>query len=297
MDLERFLHDRKKLIDDTLEQVTPGETTPPPTIHKAVRYSVFSGGKRIRPILTLASNELVGGDHRSIVPFACGIELIHTYSLIHDDLPAIDNSDFRRGKLSNHKVFGEAIAVLAGDALLTLAFQVMTDPFLFVSHDPATVLRAVHEISRVAGLQGMIGGQVVDVETEGKRFTPRCLEYIHTHKTGSLIAGAVKAGAILGGGGEREIEALTKYGENIGLAFQITDDILDVESTRKVLGKETGQDAVRGKATYPKLFGLEDSRNRAKELVEKAAAALGPFDVDRAESLRQIARHISQRLY
>lgn len=297
MDLERFLHDRKKLIDDTLEQVTPGETTPPPTIHKAVRYSVFNGGKRIRPILTLASNELVGGDHRAIVPFACGIELIHTYSLIHDDLPAIDDSDFRRGKLSNHKVFGEAIAVLAGDALLTLAFQVMTDPFLFVSHDPSTVLRAVHEISRAAGLQGMIGGQVVDVETEGKQFTPLCLEYIHTHKTGSLIAGSVKAGAILGGGEEKEIEALTKYGENIGLAFQITDDILDVESTRKVLGKEPGQDAVRGKATYPKLFGLEDSRNRAKDLVEKAVKALGPFDGDRAEPLRQIAWHISQRLY
>jgi len=296
MELESFLNERKKMIDQALEKLTPPENTFPPTIHKAIRYSLLNGGKRIRPILTLTVNELVGGNYKSIIPFACGIEVIHTYSLIHDDLPVMDNSDFRRGKASSHKVFGEATALLAGDGLLTLAFQIMTDPTLCQSHNPLSILKSVNLIAQAAGLQGMIGGQTVDIETQGKKFALPLLEYIHTHKTGALIVAAVRAGAILGESTEEELDALTEYGKKVGLAFQIIDDILDVESSEKILGKETGMDSAQGKATYPQIFGLQESRERAETLVEKAEQTLGLFDHSRAKTLKRIARHICERI-
>ena len=294
MNLESFLHERKILIDTGLEKILPPEDTFPTSIHKAIRHSVIDGGKRIRPILTLTTNELVGGDYRSLIPFACGIELIHTYSLIHDDLPAMDNSDFRRGKLSCHKAFGETIALLAGDALLTLAFQVMSDPVLYESHSPLSIVKAIHVIAQAAGLQGMVAGQTIDIETQGKGFGLPLLEYIHTHKTGALILAAIKAGAILGEATEDELEALTKYGKMIGLAFQITDDVLDVMGSRQTLGKETGLDGIQGKATYPSLLGLKESQKRIRELTQNAEQALSHFG-PKAEPLKQIARYLAER--
>ena len=295
MHLESFLNERKNLINAELEKILPPEDTFPSSIHKAIRHSVIDGGKRIRPILTLAANELVGGDYISIVPFACGIELIHCYSLIHDDLPAMDNSDFRRGKLSCHKAFGEAVALLAGDGLLTLAFQVMTDPVLHESHNPLSIVKAIHVIAQAAGLQGMVSGQTIDIETQGKIFDLPRLEYIHTHKTGSLILAAIKAGAILGEAKEDALEALTKYGKMIGFAFQIVDDILDVVGSKQTLGKETGIDNVQRKATYPSLLGLKEAQKRIKELTQHAEEALFQFG-PRAEPLQQIALYLAERM-
>lgn len=294
MDLASFLNERRALIEEGLAKIVPPKTTFPPSIHEAMHYSLLQGGKRIRPILAMTGYELVGGRYQEIVPFACGIELIHTYSLIHDDLPAMDNSDFRRGKPSAHKAFGESIALLAGDALLTLAFQVMTDPVLSEGQDPARVLAATHVIAKVAGIQGMVGGQTVDIETQGRRFDLPLLEYIHTHKTGALIMGSIKAGAILGSAKDRELEALTGYGKTLGLAFQITDDILDVEGSREELGKGVGQDSALGKATYPHLLGIKESRRRAEELLQQAEAALAQFG-EKAEPLREIARYLGRR--
>lgn len=294
MDVESFLNERKSLIEEGLARVVPPKTAFPPSIHEAIHYSLLQGGKRIRPILALTAHELVGGCCQDIVPFACGIELIHTYSLIHDDLPAMDNSEFRRGKPSVHKVFGEAIALLAGDALLTLAFQVMTDPALSPGQNPARILAATQVIAQVAGLQGMVGGQTVDIETQGKNFDLPLLEYIHTHKTGALIVGSIKAGAILGGAREMDLEALTSYGKAIGLAFQIIDDILDVEGSTEELGKGTGQDSALGKATYPHLLGMKASRQRAEELLVKAETALAQFG-EKADPLREIARYLGRR--
>jgi len=296
MNVESFLHERKILIDAELEKILPPEDTFPPSIHKALRHSVIDGGKRIRAILTLTANELVGGDYRSVIPFACGIELIHTYSLIHDDLPAMDNSDFRRGKLSCHKAFGETIALLAGDALLTLAFQVMSDLVLYESHHPLSIVKAIHIIAQAAGLQGMVAGQTIDIETQGKGFDLPRLEYIHTHKTGALILVSVRVGAKLGGASEETLKALTHYGERIGLAFQIADDILNVEGKAALLGKKTGSDLSRGKATYPVLLGLEESKRRGKELVELAVKAVESFGPE-AEPLREIAWFILSREY
>jgi geranylgeranyl diphosphate synthase type II len=295
VDIEQFLSEKRKTVNDALEQIVAPENTFPPSIHKAVRYSLLDGGKRIRPILTLAAYELVAGDSSQIVPFACGIEMVHTYSLIHDDLPAMDNSEFRRGKPSSHKVFGEAIAILAGDALLTLAFDVMADGELRRAVNPSWLLEAISEIAHAAGLQGMIGGQTIDIETQGMSFDLPLLEYIHTHKTGALIVGAIRAGAILGGASEEQLEALTHYGRTIGLAFQITDDILDIEGSKITTGKDTGLDEISDKATYPKLLGLEESRVRAQELATRAEEALLIFD-DKAEPLKHIARLIARRI-
>jgi len=294
MDWETFLIERKNLIDIALDKILPPEDTFPQVIHRAIRYMVINGGKRIRPILTLVTNEVLGGDYHSIVNFACGIELIHNYSLIHDDLPVMDNSEFRRGKPSCHKVFGEAIAVLAGDALLTLAFEVMSDPALAKNHSPIRILKAIQIIAKAAGVQGMIGGQTIDIQTQGKDFDLPQLEYIHTHKTGSLILAAIKVGAILGEATEDELEYLSRYGKMIGLAFQITDDVLDVLGSKQSLGKDTGQDKLQGKATYPGLLGLKESQKRIKELTQKAEEALLPFG-EKATPLKYIARYLCQR--
>jgi len=294
--LSAYLAARKKITDDALERYLPSEENYPPVIFKAVRYSVFAGGKRIRPILCMASAEAVGGDIESILPVACALELIHTYSLIHDDLPAIDDDDYRRGRLTNHRVFGEDIAILAGDALLTEAFRLMSESTLTGKVAPEKLLAVIHDVAEAAGYFGMVGGQVVDVQSEGKTVESEVLHYIHTRKTGAMITSAIKAGAMLANAGEVELNALLTYGKHVGLAFQIADDILNVEGDPALLGKGTGSDAKRGKVTYPALVGLEASRKKAGELVESALSAIKNFD-QRAEPLRMIARYIVERKF
>lgn len=297
MDLKRYLKEKKEVVDEALERYFPGQeatdgkTGYPVSLHQAIRHSLINGGKRIRPILSIASFEAVGGRGNDILPFACGLEMIHTYSLIHDDLPAIDNDDYRRGKPTCHKVFGEAIGILAGDGLLTEAFRLMTNS---TSADPAAVLDIVHEIARAAGISGMVGGQVADIESEGKEVDLPAVQYIHTHKTGALILASVRTGVKLGGGKGEVLKAFTQYGERIGLAFQIVDDILNVEGKADLLGKNTGSDRFKKKATYPSLLGMEESKRRAKELMESAIDILHPFGPE-VEPLKEIARFIVLR--
>jgi geranylgeranyl diphosphate synthase type II len=295
MDLKQYLKERCKLVDEALNLFLPRENELPATVHKAMRYSVFAGGKRVRPILLLAACEAVGGDINAAMPAACSMEMIHTYSLIHDDLPAMDDDDFRRGNPTNHKVFGEAAAILAGDALLTEAFVLLSRPDTISRTDPLRLIKVIHEISHAAGSHGMVGGQVVDMESEGKSdIDLPTVQYIHTHKTGALIRASVKAGAILGGADENSLSAITRFGEAIGLAFQIADDILDIEGTTEEIGKDAGSDEARGKATYPAVVGITAAKTRAAELVTLAMDALAPFD-QRAEPLREIANYIVNR--
>ncbi|MCK5553538.1 MAG: polyprenyl synthetase family protein [Deltaproteobacteria bacterium] len=294
MDIGEYLKGKKRAIDAALEKVIPKETDFPQSLYKAMRYALFPGGKRIRPILAIAAYEAVGGGGNGILPFACALELIHTYSLIHDDLPALDNDDYRRGRPTTHKVFGEAMAILAGDALLTEAFRLMSREGLGGGVDPRDAIEAIDEISRAAGSTGMIAGQVVDIESEGKKVELSILEFIHTHKTGSLILVCVRAGGRLGRGKDVEMDALTRYGKAIGLAFQITDDILDVEGSRALMGRAPGVDIARNKITYPALLGLKESKRRYRELVGKGIEALGLFG-DRGEPLREIALYIGER--
>jgi geranylgeranyl diphosphate synthase type II len=302
MDIKKYLQEKKLIVDSALERYFPnppegeGELKPSNSLHKAIRHSLLNGGKRIRPILSIAAFEAVGGKGDNILPFACALEMIHTYSLIHDDLPAMDNDDTRRGKPTCHKIFGEAIGILAGDGLLTEAFKLMTnhsswdDP----SNDKALILDVVHEIAQAAGISGMVGGQVADIESEGKEVDLPQLQYIHTHKTGAMILASIRVGARLGGAGGETLRAFTQYAERIGLAFQITDDILNVEGKAAALGKSTGTDLSRGKATYPSLLGLEESKRRATELVELAVESLKPYGPE-ADPLREIARFIIAR--
>ena len=292
--LKTYLEARKKIVDEALGQYLPDEDRYPPEIFKAVRYSLFAGGKRIRPILCLAAAEAVGGKIYPVLPAACALELIHTYSLIHDDLPAMDDDDYRRGMLTNHKVFGEGVAILAGDALLTEAFRLLADRELFETIPPEKLLAAIHEIAMAAGFFGMVGGQVVDMQSEGKVVDSDTLHYIHTHKTGAMIIASVKVGAILSNAEETDIHALALYGRHIGLAFQIADDILNVEGDTKLMGKGTGSDKGRGKITYPAFIGMEASREKARELVDSALSVISHFD-DRAMPLRMIAAYITER--
>jgi len=295
MDLKAYLKNYGKVVDEALDRFLPAENDLPASVHRAMRYSVFAGGKRVRPILMLAACEAVGGDHQLALPAACAMEMIHTYSLIHDDLPAMDDDDFRRGRPTNHKVFGEAIAILAGDALLTEAFILMSSPDYAAKVGAGRLLPVIREIGLCAGSRGMVGGQVVDMESEGKmEIDLATVQYIHTHKTGALIKASVKAGATLGGADEQGIAAISRYGEAIGLAFQIADDILDIEGTTEEIGKDAGSDEARGKATYPAVMGLADSKRRAQELVEIALEALARFDAS-ADPLREIARYIVAR--
>jgi geranylgeranyl diphosphate synthase type II len=294
LDLRSYLQEKKRLVDHALERYVPSSDGHASTIYKAMRYSLFAGGKRLRPILTIASSEAVGGYTDSVLPFACAIELIHTYSLIHDDLPAMDDDDYRRGNLTNHKVYGEAAAILAGDALLTEAFRLMTDSNTISGVDPNTVLNVINDIADAAGASGMVGGQMVDIELEGKQVDIYDVEYIHTHKTGALIASSVRIGARLGGGTKEEVGLLSMYGSAIGLAFQTVDDILNVEGDEALLGKSVGSDANKKKATYPAVLGLDDSKETADELIDKAIGYLRQFD-DKAEPLRMIARYIGKR--
>ncbi len=269
----------------------PGEDVPPPSIHRAMRYSVQAGGKRVRPILCLESAGIFSADVTPILPVACALEFIHTYSLIHDDLPALDNDDLRRGKPTCHKKFGEAIAILAGDALLTLAFETLANAPV----DPARRVAILSHVAASAGtINGMVGGQVADLEAEGRAIEPAELEYIHRSKTAALIRASVVAGAISGGADDENVSRLKRFGETIGWAFQVVDDILDVEESSAALGKTAGKDAEQQKATYPALYGLKRSRQFAKELESRAMAELAPFG-QRAARLQELAEMIVHR--
>jgi len=294
--LEDYLKIKKQAIDAALEQYLPGPENYPPLIFQAMRYSLLSGGKRIRPVLCLATLEALGAEslQESVLPVACALEMIHTYSLIHDDLPAMDDDDCRRGIPTSHKAFGEDIAILAGDGLLTEAFCLLSNRKLLVGIPPERTLAVIHEIAMAAGCFGMIGGQVVDVRSEGMTVDETSLYYIHTHKTGAMIVASIRAGALLAGAGSEALAALSLYGHNIGLMFQIVDDILNVEGDKSTTGKSTGSDASRGKITFPSLFGVEMSREKACALAEQALHALSGFD-RRTEPLRMLARHIIER--
>jgi len=272
-DLEAYLTERRALVDAALARLLPSEDTPPPTVHRAMRYSVMAGGKRLRPILVIAGAEAVGAAPAVVMPTACALELIHTYSLIHDDLPAMDDDDYRRGRLTNHKVFGDAMAILAGDALLTLAFKLVAENAALVK-DARVICDVVAEIADAAGTGGMVAGQVVDIESEGKAIPPETLEYIHTHKTAALLRASLSVGVRLGGGDAAALAAIGDAGQSLGLAFQIVDDILDVEGASADLGKTAGKDAAAGKPTYPALFGLEASRRLASDCVTRAIDGL-----------------------
>jgi geranylgeranyl diphosphate synthase type II len=294
MDLKAYMHHCAALVDQSLDQWLPGENVLPHALHKAMRYSIFAGGKRLRPIMMIAASEAVGGTAQQVMHAACAMEMIHTYSLIHDDLPAMDDDDFRRGRPTNHKVYGEAVAILAGDALLTEAFRLLADAKVNQSIPPTTVMRVIELVARFAGSHGMVGGQVVDMESEGKEIDFPTLEYIHTHKTGGLILASIQVGALLGGGDEKQLTALTRFGGAAGLAFQIADDILDVIGDQAELGKDIGSDQARGKATYPSLLGLAEARQRADELCDIAIEALAPLGPP-AKTLQELARYIIDR--
>ncbi|MBE3584683.1 polyprenyl synthetase family protein [Desulfofundulus thermocisternus] len=294
MDFLAELKARAALVDRALDEFLPPEDAYPPVIHRAMRYSLFAGGKRLRPVLVLAAAETVGGDPVKVLPAACALELIHTYSLIHDDLPAMDNDDFRRGKPTCHRVYGEAVAILAGDALLTHAFALLAKNAQNQLAPAERVVQVIEEVAAAAGTLGLIGGQVVDTLAADTAVDAATLEYIHRHKTGALYRVAVRAGAILAGAKERQLEALTIYADNLGLAFQIQDDILDVEGDPARLGKPVGSDERNKKATYPALFGLDVARTKAGEAVAAALAALEPFD-ERADFLRELVRFVITR--
>lgn len=294
MDLEIELRKRIDLVDNYLEKQMPSGHITPTSIHEAMRYSLFAGGKRLRPVLVMAAAEALGGQAEKVLPMASAFELIHTYSLIHDDLPAMDNDDYRRGKLTNHKVYGEAIAILAGDGLLTLAFQLALKNHSEVGLEPQTVLLAMQEMAEAAGSKGMIGGQVVDMESEDKTISPELMEYIHSHKTGALFRASVRCGAILAGATNSQLAALTIYAEELGLAFQIVDDILDIVGDEAKLGKKVGSDVANNKSTYPTIYGLENSKIMAQKAIDEAVGALSEFG-QAAEFLRQIAFYMTKR--
>src|SRR5215470_11340675 len=293
-DLREYLAAQWQLIDVTLERLVPPESAPPQTIHKAMRYSLFAGGKRIRPILCLAAASAVSSEAPGVLNAACALELIHTYSLIHDDLPAMDNDDFRRGKPTNHKIYGDALAILAGDALLTMAFDFCSNPDLMKGCDPVRQVRLIQELAYGSGNMGMVGGQVFDIQAENKDIDLTTLQNIHKHKTGMLIRAAVRMGALAAGADDRQLDDLTSYAEDVGLAFQIADDVLNVTGTREELGKNPNTDAERGKKTYPTFYGAEGARKLADDCVARAIARLSPFGLA-ADPLREIAQYITSR--
>jgi geranylgeranyl diphosphate synthase type II len=291
MSVPQFFESDRAGIEEALDRLLPKEEAHPASIHKAMRYSVFAGGKRIRPILCLEAAAMFSENPVAAVSAGCALEFIHTYSLIHDDLPALDNDDFRRGKPTCHKVFGEAIAILAGDALLTLAFQTLA----FVPVEPQRRLNILATIAQAAGTdRGMIGGQVADLEAEKKTPDVGTLEYIHRSKTAALIRASIVAGGIAGGATNEDVERMKCFGENIGWAFQVVDDILDVEESSAVLGKTAGKDQAQQKATYPALYGILQSRDIAADLAAKALSELD-FYGERASRLRELAQFLVVR--
>jgi geranylgeranyl diphosphate synthase type II len=291
-DLGAYMKVQAAAIDVALDRFLPPDTQRPQTLHKAMRYSVFAGGKRLRPVLVIAGAEAVGGTAEQVMPTACALEMIHTYSLVHDDLPAMDNDDFRRGVPTNHKVFGEAIAILAGDALLTLAFRLVADNARTAA--PGAVQAVVADVADAAGHAGMVAGQVEDLEAEGRQVGADTLDYIHVHKTGALIRTSLRVGAMLCDATAEQVRALSVAGANLGLAFQIVDDILDVVASSAELGKTAGKDQIQQKATFPAIHGLEASRARARSLIEEAEQALTAFG-PRAEPIRALGRFILER--
>ncbi|HEX3031152.1 MAG TPA: farnesyl diphosphate synthase [Bacillota bacterium] len=293
-DWKQAMDQKIKLVDEALNSFLPGEQVAPASVHQAMRYSVFAGGKRLRPVLVMAAAEAVGGSEKAVLPAACALELIHTYSLIHDALPAMDNDDFRRGRPTNHKVYGEATAILAGDALLTQAFEVLATVDEAAGQTPAAVLRVCREVAQAAGSLGMVGGQVADMEAENQPATPDLLQFIHSHKTGALCRAAVRAGAILAGADQSQLDRLTDYAEKLGLAFQITDDILDIEGDPEKIGKDVGSDQRNQKATFPAIYGLAESKRLAEETVAGALEALNCFGSE-ADLLRAIVNYVLTR--
>ena len=291
--LEKFVSQRIKLVDQALNKSLPSARTKPSTIHQAIRHSLFAGGKRVRPILTLASAEACGGDIDRAMPLACAVECIHTYSLIHDDLPSLDNDDFRRGRPTNHKVYGEGIAILAGDALLTQAFGIAANT---KAVDRYSTAKIILELTRTSGSLELIAGQVADLEGEGKRLTLPKLRYIHERKTSALLSCSVRLGGMSANCTTAQLRALNDFGCNIGLAFQIIDDILDVTQTTKQLGKTAGKDQNVNKATYPAVVGLKKSKKIAENLTSKAFAALKPFK-GKALALEAMATYLLDRKY
>jgi geranylgeranyl diphosphate synthase, type II len=292
MDIKTYIAASKKLVDEYLERLLPPPLHEPSTIHKAMRHSVFAGGKRVRPILVLASGESLAGDREVLLHLGAAIEMMHTYSLIHDDLPALDNDDLRRGIPTCHKVFGEAMAILAGDALMTRCYQLLAD---LPQTPDSTKVQIIREIAAATGtINGMIGGQVVDLESEGKPVTSKVLEYIHGSKTGALLKASVCCGALAAGAQEGALHALTEFGGKLGLVFQIVDDILDVTSSSEILGKTAGKDEKVKKATYPALYGIEASREKARDLVASALEDIQDFGTE-ADALRNIAHFVVSR--
>ncbi len=288
--LDRLIRGTAGRIEAALRRWLPTEAAYPETIHRAMRYSLFAGGKRLRPLLAVEACRMLGGRVADALPAACALECIHTYSLIHDDLPAMDDDDFRRGKPSNHKAFGEAMAILAGDGLLTYAFELVAAK----TPSPAVVPALVREIGVAAGTRGMVGGQVADLEAENGRRDAKHLEYIHLHKTAALIACATRCGAIAAGASSADLARATAYGRNLGLAFQVVDDILDVVGTTEQLGKTAGKDADSKKLTYPSVYGIDRSREVATRLVGRARAAIRPFGA-RARVLDALASYVLER--
>jgi len=291
-DFAAYLADRADQVNAALDRFTPEENIHPASLHTAMRYSLFAGGKRIRPLLCIAAAEAVGGEAKQVLPTACALEMIHTFSLIHDDLPAIDNDDLRRGRPTAHRKFGEAMAVLAGDALHTLAFATIARHQQ--AADPLTIIAVIREIADASGTPGMVGGQVDDIAAEGVAISAETLRSIHERKTGALLTASLYVGALLGGASAGKREALQRYGAQVGVAFQIVDDILDVVSDDVTLGKPAGSDAKNDKATYPKLFGLETSGRMAQEAADSAIGALASLG-EAAEPLRCFARMVVNR--
>ena len=294
MNIKEYLAQKRIAVDKALESLVPPATTFPPKVFEAMRYSLFAGGKRVRPIFALASAEALGAKTAGLLPIAGALELIHTYSLIHDDLPALDDDDLRRGRATSHRVFGEAMAILAGDALLTHAFEVAATRPAGAGLDRRR-LQAIQVLARAAGVSGMIAGQVMDLETEGRPYSYARLQRIHRGKTGALISAAVQIGGIMAGASPSVLRRLVRYGDGIGLAFQIIDDILDREGTVERLGKRTGKDARARKATFPALLGVEASRRRARRAVEEAVRALRPLG-RRGRPLAEIAAFVLSRV-
>lgn len=292
-DLAAYLEECKALVEGRL--VKYYTLSADSVLTDSVRYSLLAGGKRLRPAFVFAAAEAVGGDRMVALPFAAAIEMIHTYSLIHDDLPAMDNDDLRRGKPANHIVFGEGAAILAGDALLTDAFALMASPETAALASSATVLRAIFEIARAAGICGMVGGQSLDLQNEGRQIDLQALELMHSKKTGALIRASTVVGAMAGGGCAERVERLSKYGDLVGLAFQIADDILDVEGAEEKLGKPVGSDHNRCKASYPALMGMAGAKKKALSLKESAMALIEPFG-QKGEPLKALAAHSVERL-
>lgn len=290
-DLKAYLQSKKEIVEKALDESLPREK--PEKIYEAMRYSLLAGGKRLRPILCLATAELLGQSTEVAMPTACALEMIHTMSLIHDDLPAMDNDDYRRGRLTNHKVYGEDIAILAGDGLLAYAFEFVAQNTVNIPAERVVKVLAI--LGKAVGANGLVGGQVLDLECEGKAdVTAETLSFIHRRKTGALLEACVASGAVLAGASEDDLARLSVYAQNIGLAFQIVDDILDVTATSEELGKTAGKDISAQKATYPRIWGLETSRSKAQDLIDDAIAQLEVYGAE-AEPLRAIASYIINR--